>query len=756
MVLTTDNFSILNLQYLLQSCEWQISFRHEALFFFNMIRITRHVIVQIPNLTKVNVRLRTTLLFLVSLLSVQGFAQKKSITDSLWQEFNNTQLADTVRLKSLHSMAVKFAFVNPDSAIVLGHKQLAFAQSRKALRYESAAYNTIGISFLNMGNLDSALVNYSKSLVIRRQIVDGKGEAASLNNIGIVYYQRGDYPRAIEYYQLSLNIKDSLGDMLGVAASYSNIGMIYENEGKIDLTLVYYNKALHIRDSLNDLRGLCDSYSKIAGYYMMTRDYENAEIFLDKSIDYAQQAGDDRSLSSSLSNIGHLFEIREQDDSAIVYYQKALAIRLKLGDEEGIARSHVEIGSFYFDQRDFLKAIENCKIGLDLSDKIDFPEIQRDGCNCLAEAFEATGNTRDALFYYKRATTIDDSLSGIEKSNEITRKLLQYEFEKEQLADSLARKTENELTDVRHTQEMKQQKIFTYMGIAGCVLMVALAFVLFRGYRIKQSTNLTLERKNALIEEKQKEILDSITYAKRLQEAILPSFETMNKFFADNFILYKPKDIVAGDFYWLEHVNGITFVAAADCTGHGVPGAMVSVVCSNALNRSVLEFGITDTGKILEKTRELVLETFSKSDKDVKDGMDISLLAINHNTKETSWSGANNPLWIVRKVDKASPEFIEIKADKQPIGKTEHPQPFTTHTITVSKGDHIYLFTDGYADQFGGPKGKKFKYLQLKELLINTANLTPVDQNHTLDVAFEKWRGNLEQVDDVCIIGIRL
>ena len=251
------------------------------------------------------------------------------------------------------------------------------------------------------------------------------------------------------------------------------------------------------------------------------------------------------------------------------------------------------------------------------------------------------------------------------------------------------------------------------------------------------------------VEEKQKEITDSINYAKRIQEAILPSFDFIKKHLPDSFIYYQPKDIVAGDFYWAEKVGDDFFIAAADCTGHGVPGALVSVVCCNALNRTVNEFKLSDPGKILDKTRELVLESFSKNEADIKDGMDISLISINGNV--VKWAGANNPLWYYQNND-----LKELKANKQPIGKTDNPDPFTTHTIELKKGDSLYLFTDGFADQFGGPKGKKFKYKQLEELLISTNQLSISSQHEALKNALNSWKGSLEQVDDICIIGIRV
>jgi serine phosphatase RsbU (regulator of sigma subunit) len=257
------------------------------------------------------------------------------------------------------------------------------------------------------------------------------------------------------------------------------------------------------------------------------------------------------------------------------------------------------------------------------------------------------------------------------------------------------------------------------------------------------------------IEESHKEIRDSINYAKRLQDAILPSDENFQKTLSDSFILYKPKDIVAGDFYWMETIGNLTFVAVADCTGHGVPGAMVSVVCNNALNRTINEFGLKDPNKILDKVNELVQGTFNKNNENVKDGMDISLIsveleALSSEKKIMKWAGANNPLWIVRKN-----ELIEIKADKQPIGYYEKRKPFTIHEIKIEKGDVLYLFTDGYADQFGGPKGKKFKYKQISEKLLAISGEKMSDQKNVLEETLSHWKGNLEQVDDICMIGIR-
>lgn len=260
-----------------------------------------------------------------------------------------------------------------------------------------------------------------------------------------------------------------------------------------------------------------------------------------------------------------------------------------------------------------------------------------------------------------------------------------------------------------------------------------------------------VENQKNLIEEKQEEIVDSIKYAKRIQLAILPSDTKVKSIICDSFIFYKPKDIVAGDFYWVEETENFKYIAAADCTGHGVPGAMVSVICSTALKRSVLEFKLIEPGEILSKTKKLVVDTFKESESEVKDGMDIGLLAINKISGEIKYAGANNPLWHVN----LEGELAEVKGDKQAVGQDHSDKAFKTSSIKVSQGEMIYLMSDGFQDQFGGDKGKKYKPARLKKFLSSIASDDFGIQHKKLEVEFDTWKGKLEQLDDVCLIGIR-
>ncbi|MDF1671918.1 MAG: SpoIIE family protein phosphatase [Vicingaceae bacterium] len=278
--------------------------------------------------------------------------------------------------------------------------------------------------------------------------------------------------------------------------------------------------------------------------------------------------------------------------------------------------------------------------------------------------------------------------------------------------------------------------------------------------KIIKKKNVLLKETKSEIELQHTEIKASISYAKRIQEAILPSNNLVEKYLIDSFIYYQPKDIIAGDFYWMHvlpepngwDINGDTILfSAADCTGHGVPGAMVSVVCNNALNQSVKEFGITQPSLILEKTRELVIETFSESIENVQDGMDLALCSLNLKTHELQFSGANNPLWIVR-----DGEILETKGNKHHVGKCDLMPDFKNHKVQLQKNDIIYIFSDGYVDQFGGPKGKKFMTAKFKQLLLSINSQTMNEQLNSLKNTFNQWKGKLEQVDDVCVIGVKI
>lgn len=724
--------------------------------------------------------------------------------DAIWPLYNDLlyQICE-VNLKGNQQKATKDVFL----------KFYANSLNNKAIVYQLESDNENALKFLQ------------KSLLIQEQINDQRGVSVALSNIGSIYIDLGKPEKAIEYNEKSLKIQQEIGDKEGVANSMQNIASIYSNQGNIPKALDYFQKILKVRKEIHDKNGLAQTYTSIANIYNRQKEYQKAEEFYKSSIQLNKEINDTRGLVTGYNNLAFIYLTNHRLEEAlellnkcsgliatinsrsslvylnrnfgwyyknagnlpeaIKHYSVCLTTANEIGDKRGCFDALLALGTIYDQENNLSESIKFYKKAYELSLELGFPENIKNVTSALKGIYLAKGDFKNAYEMFELNIKMRDSINNIENRKASLELQYQIDFEKKEIELKEKAEFEKRQLQIKSEEEQKRKNIIIYSVVTGFILVLFFAVFILRSLQQNRRANKIIsaqkeevEVKNHLIEEKQKEILDSIAYAKRLQEAILPPQRIVNSHLPDNFIIYQPKDIVAGDFYWFEHLDNCSYIAAADSTGHGVPGAMVSVVCSNALNRAVHEFALRDPGKILDKTRELVLETFSKSDKDVKDGMDISLAKICEMTPESKvipsrmvlpkgqslkdvldaqrtykveWAGANNPLWYFN-----GQEMIEINGHKQTIGKTDSPTPFITHAFNLKKGNVLYLFTDGFADQFGGPKGKKFKYKQLMELLLSTAIESSQNQKITIEKAFDSWKGNLEQVDDVCLIGIKL
>jgi serine phosphatase RsbU (regulator of sigma subunit) len=436
--------------------------------------------------------------------------------------------------------------------------------------------------------------------------------------------------------------------------------------------------------------------------------------------------------------LSNAFTVYEDSDSAFYFAQKAYDF-VPVENSQLKAFSTIHLARGYMSKGEVKEAISLAKDALIEVERLEAKKEIKDINNFLSEANKNARNYKEALTHLENFMKLDKEQASLLSAANIS-----------SLETKMAKNKHDHEIEVKQTIiQTKNKQTIALMVF----LLFAIGFSVFivRSFIQKKRDAEIISVQKLEVEEKNKEILDSITYAKRIQSAILPPDKLVKEYLEQSFILYKPKDIVAGDFYWMEHKDGFVLFAAADCTGHGVPGAMVSVVCNNGLNRSVREHGLSEPGKILDKTREIVVEEFEKSEEDVMDGMDIALCALKGKTLK--YAGAHNPLWIIRK---GSDVIEEIKACKQPIGKYQEPTPYPTHEINLKEGDTIFIFSDGYADQFGGEKGKKLKTTNFKRLLLSIRKESMAKQKELIDSAFEDWKGNLEQLDDVCVIGVRV
>ena len=664
--------------------------------------------------------------------------------------------------KSLHNIALIYNQQGDyDKALDYYTQSLKIVEEIGDKRVMASSLNSIGNIYNQQGDYDKALDYYTQSLKILEEIGDKRVMASSLNNIGNIYLDQGDYDKAIDHNTQSLKIREEIGDKRGIAISLNSIGIIYKNQGDYDKAIDHYTQSLKIREEIGDKKGVANSLNNIGNIYYDQGDYDKALDYYTQSLKIVEEIGDKSGMANSLNNIGIIYRRQGDYDKAMDYNTRSLKIREEIGDKQGIANSLNSIGNIYYEQGDYDRALKYGSRSLLIAQEIGAVIQTKEAADLLWYTNKKLGKYKAALEMHELYIETRDSIASEENQKAVIRQEYKYAYEKQAAADSVKAAEANKVKDallsaeVAKNEQQQQQKYFLYAGLS---LALVFGGFIFNRFRVTNKQKGVIEAKKQevdqaydALEEKNQEIMDSIAYAKRIQTAILPPDRLIKEYLNDSFILYKPKDVVAGDFYWMEPKNGKVLFAAADCTGHGVPGAMVSVICNNGLNRATREFGLTDPGEILTKTRDLVISEFEKSEEEVKDGMDIALCSLEGN--QVKFAGANNPLWIIRK---GSEEVEEIKADKQPIGKYAEPKPFTSHSIELNAGDTLYTFSDGFADQFGGEKGKKFKAKNFKSLLLSIQNESMERQKELIDEAFENWRGKLEQLDDVCVIGVRV
>jgi serine phosphatase RsbU (regulator of sigma subunit)/predicted negative regulator of RcsB-dependent stress response len=630
------------------------------------------------------------------------------------------------------------------------------------------AYNDLGVKVRRLGFLDSAQFLAQTAIDISEPLTSSsnerisaialKGVALGYNNLGSIQSKWGNYDKALEFYLFSLQVKEVMDDSLGMAGAYNNIGTIYNAVGKKDEALKYYDKAVKINRPLGNKKWLSYNYNNMGSVYFDQGIIDKAEMCYDSSLILKMELGDSVGMAMSYNNISAIFESREEYDTSMYMLLHAIELQKNAGDVFGEALTTINIGRVYYRKKQYAEAQGYLDMALEQSLELNHKDFVHITYKLKSELDSAKGDYNGAFANYKLFITYKDSMMNEEMLEKSVQAEMQYEFDKKEYTSKIEQEKKNGIYEA----ELQRRKLQRNFFIIGFGIMLLLGVFIYRGYIQKRKSNELLSTQKTIIEQKQNEILDSINYAKRIQNALLPSMKLMKEHLPNHFVLYKPKDIVAGDFYWMEQKDNKICLAVADCTGHGVPGAMVSVICVNGLNRSVREFNLTKPSDILNKTRSLVVNEFEKSDETVRDGMDIALVSFDEKPKSSDkkntvfdlqYAGAHNGLWIIRKGAK---EIEEIKADKQPIGQYDKVTSYTNHEIELQKGDTLYLFTDGYSDQFGGDKGKKYRPAKLKELLLDSCHHNMTEQKEILDRSFTEWMGPLEQLDDVCVIGFRI
>ena len=650
-----------------------------------------------------------------------SFAQSSHKLDSVYALLK-TAGEDSTRVNALLFLAGHQLDISDyNRADSLANEELALSEKIKYTKGLAYGHTYLGLAYYYEGNYASALQQYFNALKMEEKIADERGKAITLNNIGLSYNMLKDYEHALEYFYKGLQLKQKLNDVRGTATSLNNIGLVYYKEAKYDSALLCFNKSLNIKESFGDRRGMASNYN----------------------------------------NIGTIYSAEGNYAYALAFIQKALKIKEEFGDKYGIASSLSAAGDIYFKQAKYKEALDNLLKALAIDKEIGALDQVQNAESTISKIYEKQNNGTEALKHYMAYIKARDSIFSGENTKKSVKAEMNFEFEKKQVAEKAR---QDKLDAILKEKERKQQVVIYF--ISGILLLaVGFAVFVYRIYLQKQKANRLLDEKNQKIETaydvikvKNLKITDSITYAKRIQRSMLPAKDEIRKVLPESFVLFKPKAIVSGDFYFISTQHGSTFLAAADCTGHGVPGAFMSMIGFEKLQDTVMEH--TGTADILKELNNGIKVSLHQTEEleSTRDGMDIALVSIDQhpsaNSAKIQFSGANRPLWIIRK---GKDEMEEIKADKKAIGGfTLNNASFTEHTVTLEQGDSFYLFSDGYADQFGGPKGKKLTTKKFRDLILSLKEKSMAEQKKDLSVFIEKWRGAEDQLDDILVIGVRI
>ncbi len=565
------------------------------------------------------------------------------------------------------------------------------------------------------------------------------------------YSRLGNSKDAMAALFSALALTENTGDKKETAHCLYKIAVLYDRQDDPRHALIYAGKGLKIATAINDSTLTASCLHRMGLALASLKRYDEAMNDLEHSLAIRKSLGSKSGIGACLNAMGLIAMEQKEYSKALFDMNNAYALWKEAGDKEGIAIATGNLCSLYYTLNDYKKSQEYGIISYEQANAIHSYVFMKEACLTLSNAFEKDKDFEHAHFYFKRYAELKDTLINEESNQRIA--LIQSQFESD--------KQQQQISSLEN--EKSQQDRLRNLLIAGIGLVILLVLVVLNRYRVKQKANLLLQEANDEITTQKQEITDSIRYAKRLQEALLPADKVVKKLLPSSFILYKPKDIVSGDFYWLEQLDHKLFVAAVDCTGHGVPGAFMSILGYGQLSRAVNELGLSTPALILNELNKGVSKLLrqNKEERSMKDGMDIALLSLDLENKKLEFAGAFNPLYLIR-----NNELRIILGDKFPVGGfiDEELRTFTGHEIDLLPGDAIYICTDGYADQFGGPKGKKFKYKQLQELLLAIHQLPPEVQKQKLDEELERWKDwvvpgrpkGVEQIDDILLIGIKI
>ena len=644
---------------------------------------------------------------------------------------------------------------NIDEAKSYSNRALRLSDSINYKRGLYKAFFSLGYCEIVNGEYKKAIETYSKAIAFTNDLNKPELLPQLYNRLAGAYYYLGDYENALKIYFETVKKSQDVSNVEFVISGYSGIGNIYFSKNEFNNALRFYREALSQKN--NDLSIRADLLNNIASVYTNKRELDSAINYYAESLEMYKKMNDSTGIGLTFMNLANAYVQKKNYEKSIGYINDALSIFQKESNVERISRCYFILSEIYQEKSDLTNALIRINEAIKYIENTEYKELQRDVYKKASEIYAGKPDFEKAYFYFKKYSDLNDTLLNVANSESMNR--LSTEFETE--------KKENEIKQLN--VENKNKDLQRNFMIAVSVLGLVVTFFVYRLYREKKKVNKDLAEKNmairkqkqeiesqkAIVDLQNKEITDSINYARQIQTAILPSTEQISKSLPEHFVLYKPKAIVSGDFYFFTERAGKIIMAVVDCTGHGVPGAFMSMIGHNLLDQIIIENGITSPAAILNQLHVGVRKMLQQNDKGTgnRDGMDIALVAIDKSKNSIEFAGANRPIYCM-----SDNNLTEITSNKYSIGgfQAETERKFTNHLVPLKKGDVIYLFSDGYADQFGGPKGKKFMVRNLQKTFRDLQDLSMKEQHTKLSNVFDQWSGSNEQVDDVLVVGIKI
>ncbi len=684
--------------------------------------------------------LNTTLLAIgIGLLVLsQGNAQDQAIVDSLLNELS-ADVEDTLKVEILLALGEEYKYNLPDTALIYFQEALQISEQLGYLNLQAVCKRSIGVVIENQGMYDQALEEYFEALALFEEAENKWGIASCYNDIAIIHYFQGSSELCMEYLTLSFEIKEELGDREGMSSYYTNMSALNNSMGRYKEALEFAELSIELHRELGDKAGIAVGYGNIGTIQYELKNYRAALENHLKSVEMHEEINNKDGMAHSLSNV------------AGVYQTMADSLNLTESQRLEYLNLAVDYG---------LRCYE-------LTEELDALYVQNYVANTLHTAYRALGDPWKALEYAEAFINTRDSLFNEEKARAIEEMDTKYETEKKQQQIEL-----QESQIIARDAKIQQQTTLRNALIAGLLAVVLVIFVIILAYVQKRRDNRKIMEKNEQILEANEEltvlneainkqnteIMDSISYAQRIQTAMMPPEGYFNELLDEAFILYKPRDIVSGDFFWIRQVNQYIVLAAADCTGHGVPGAFMSLLGISFLNEIVQRREITEASEILNELRSQIKHSLRQHGQpdESKDGIDMALCAIDQKNRTMQYAGAFNPLYLIREGETQA-ELIEFKADRMPLGyHLGKDRAFSNHEIKLEIGDTFYIFSDGFIDQKGGPNQKKYMSKKFKNLLLEIHELPLFEQKNILEKTLSEYMGDQSQIDDILVVGVRV